>query len=92
MCTNTDRSVGKQSREVGDQTENRRVCYVRSIGGGHPCHHISDGGARHSGDTAKIINQFTLTRLVRAAGNMPKSTHRLIKLVRAKYEHCVFDS
>ena len=39
------------------------------------------------GILAKIINQFTLTRLVRAAGNMPKSTHRLIKLVRAKYEH-----
>lgn len=39
------------------------------------------------GILAKIINQLTLYRLVRAAGNMPKSTHRLIKLVRAKYEH-----
>ena len=39
------------------------------------------------GVLAKIINQVTLHRLVRAAGNMPKSTHRLIKLVRAKYEH-----
>ncbi len=39
------------------------------------------------GVLAKIINQFTLHRLVKAAGNMPKSTHRLIKLVRAKYEH-----
>lgn len=39
------------------------------------------------GILAKIINQLTLFRLVRAAGNMPKSTHRLIKLVRAKYEH-----
>ena len=39
------------------------------------------------GILAKIINQFTLHRLVKAAGNMPKSTHRLIKLVRAKYEH-----
>ena len=36
------------------------------------------------GVLAKIINQFTLRRLVKAAGNMPKSTHRLIKLVRAK--------
>ena len=36
---------------------------------------------------AKIVNHLTLHRLVRAAGNMPKSTHRLIKLVRAKYEH-----
>ena len=39
------------------------------------------------GILAKIINQFTLRRLVKAAGNMPKSTHRLVKLVRAKYEH-----
>ena len=39
------------------------------------------------GILAKIINQLTLYRLVRAAGNMPKSTHRLIKLVRAKYGH-----
>ena len=39
------------------------------------------------GILAKIINQLTLYRLVRAAGNMPKSTHRLIKLVRTKYEH-----
>lgn len=39
------------------------------------------------GMLAKIINQLTLHRLVKAAGNMPKSTHRLIKLVRAKYEH-----
>ena len=39
------------------------------------------------GILAKIINQLTLFTLVRAAGNMPKSTHRLIKLVRAKYEH-----
>ena len=39
------------------------------------------------GILAKIINQFTLYRLVKAAGNMPKSTHRLIKLVRSKYEH-----
>ena len=39
------------------------------------------------GVLAKIINQLTLYRLVKAAGNMPKSTHGLIKLVRAKYEH-----
>ena len=39
------------------------------------------------GILAKIVNQLTLHRLVKAAGNMPKSTHRLIKLVRAKYEH-----
>lgn len=39
------------------------------------------------GIISKIINYFTLRRLVKAASNMPKSTHRLIKLVRAKYEH-----
>ena len=39
------------------------------------------------GVLAKIVNQLTLRRLVKAAGNMSKSTHRLIKLVRAKYEH-----
>ena len=39
------------------------------------------------GVLAKIVNQITLNRLVRAAGNMPRSTHRLIKLVRSKYEH-----
>lgn len=39
------------------------------------------------GILAKIVNQITLNRLVREAGNMPKSTHRLIKLVKSKYEH-----
>lgn len=39
------------------------------------------------GGLAKIVNQFTLRRMVKAAGNMSKSTHKLIKLVRAKYEH-----
>lgn len=39
------------------------------------------------GILAKIINHLTLHRLVKAAENMPKSTHRLIKLVRSKYEH-----
>ena len=39
------------------------------------------------GILAKIVNQVTLVRLVKASGNMPKSTHKLIKLVRAKYEH-----
>ena len=39
------------------------------------------------GILAKLINHVTLRRLVKAAGNMPKSTHRLIMLVRGKYEH-----
>lgn len=39
------------------------------------------------GVTAKIVNQVVLRRVVRASSNMPKSTHKLMKLVRAKYEH-----
>lgn len=39
------------------------------------------------GVLAKVMNQLTLRRMVKAAGNMSKSTHKLIKLVRAKYEH-----
>ena len=41
------------------------------------------------GVLSKAVNQITLRRLVRAAGNMSKSTHKLIKLVRAKYEHAL---
>lgn len=41
------------------------------------------------GVLAKAVNQITLRRMVRAAGNMSKSTHKLIKLVRAKYEHAL---
>lgn len=39
------------------------------------------------GILAKLMNQITLRRMVRAAKNMSKSTHKLVKLVRAKYEH-----
>ena len=39
------------------------------------------------GVMARIINHLTLRSMVKAAGNMSKSTHKLIKLVRAKYEH-----
>lgn len=39
------------------------------------------------GILAKIVNHFTLRNLVKASGNMQKSTHDLIKLVRSKYEH-----
>lgn len=39
------------------------------------------------GVLAKLVNQITLRRMVKAAGNMQKSTHKLMKLVRAKYEH-----
>lgn len=41
------------------------------------------------GVLSKAVNQITLRRMVRAAGNMQKSTHKLIKLVRAKYEHAL---
>lgn len=39
------------------------------------------------GVLAKVINHFTLRSMVKAASNMQKSTHKLIKLVRSKYEH-----
>ena len=39
------------------------------------------------GVLAKVVNQLTMNQMLKAAGNMSKSTHRLIKLVRAKYEH-----
>lgn len=41
------------------------------------------------GVLAKAVNLITLRRMVWAAGNMQKSTHKLIKLVRAKYEHAL---
>jgi hypothetical protein len=39
------------------------------------------------GVIAKLVNQITLYRMVKAASNMSRSVHPLIKLVRAKYEH-----
>lgn len=39
------------------------------------------------GVLAKIMNHLTLRSMVKAASNMQKSTHKLIKLVRSKYEH-----
>lgn len=39
------------------------------------------------GVMAKVANHLTLRRLLTAASSMSKSTHKLIKLVRAKYEH-----
>lgn len=87
MCTNTDRSVGKQSREVGDKTETGGFAMLEALAADTRVITYLMAGLGILGILAKIINQFTLTRLVRAAGNMPKSTHRLIKLVRAKYEH-----
>lgn len=39
------------------------------------------------GVLAKIIAGISLKRLVKAASNMGKSNHALMKLVRAKFEH-----
>ena len=39
------------------------------------------------GIVSKCISNAALKRLVRAAGNMNKSTHPLMRLVRAKFEH-----
>ena len=39
------------------------------------------------GIVSKMIESFALKRLVRAAGNMSKSNHSLMRLVRAKFEH-----
>lgn len=39
------------------------------------------------GIMSKLIVNVALKRLVRAAGNMNKSTHPLMRLVRAKFEH-----
>lgn len=41
------------------------------------------------GVICKIITVFTLKRLVRASSKMGKSTHKLMKLVKAKFEHAV---
>lgn len=39
------------------------------------------------GICSKMISEFTLKRLVRASSNMNKSAHKLLKLMKAKYEH-----
>lgn len=45
------------------------------------------GIAAVTGILSKCVAGITLKRLVRAAGNMNKSSHALIKLIRAKFEH-----
>lgn len=39
------------------------------------------------GIVAKLISHFTVRRMVKAAGEIQKSNHRLMKLVKAKFEH-----
>lgn len=45
------------------------------------------GGAAVCGIISKLVVSITLKRLVKASGNMNKSTHPLMRLVRAKFEH-----
>lgn len=45
------------------------------------------GGAAICGIVSKLVVSITLKRLVRASGNMNKSTHPFMRLVRAKFEH-----
>lgn len=45
------------------------------------------GGAAVCGIVSKLIVSVTLKRLVKASGNMNKSTHPLMRLMRAKFEH-----
>ena len=39
------------------------------------------------GVVAKIVSAMTARRMVKAAGEIQKSNHRLMKLVKAKFEH-----
>lgn len=39
------------------------------------------------GVLAKMVSHFTVRRMVKAAGEIQKSNHRLMKLVKAKFEH-----
>ena len=41
---------------------------------------------------ARVVTGISIKRLVRASGNMSKSNHALMKLVRAKYEHACMAS
>lgn len=45
------------------------------------------GGAAVCGIVSKLVVSVSLKRLVKASGNMNKSTHPLMRLVRAKFEH-----
>lgn len=49
--------------------------------------YVVAGGACALGVAGKIISNVSLKRMVKAAGNMSKSNHALMRLVRAKFEH-----
>ena len=55
-------------------TETNGIFYLMAVVGG-------------IGILAKIISSTATRKLEYAAANMSKSNHRLMKLVRAKYEH-----
>ena len=49
--------------------------------------YVVTGGVTVLGVAGKIISNLSLKRMVKAAGNMSKSNHGLMRLVRAKFEH-----
>lgn len=49
--------------------------------------YIAIGIVGAAGILSKLVSQITLKRLVRAASNMNKSDHNLMRLIRAKFEH-----
>lgn len=49
--------------------------------------YVVAGGAAVTGVVSKVISNLALKRMVYAAGNMSKSNHPLMRLVRAKFEH-----
>ena len=49
--------------------------------------YVMTGGVAALGVVSKIISNLSLKRMVKAAGNMSKSNHALMRLVRAKFEH-----
>jgi len=49
--------------------------------------YVVTGGVAAVGVISKVISSLSLKRMVKAAGNMSKSNHALMRLVRAKFEH-----
>lgn len=49
--------------------------------------YVVAGGVALLGILSKCISNMTLKRLMHASGNMSKSNHPLMRLVRAKFEH-----
>ena len=59
---------------------------LETIGNGGISYVVA-GGAAVTGVVSKVVSNLTLKRMVYAAGNMSKSNHPLMRLVRAKFEH-----